>query len=104
MMFFIKKIVRLLKLSMQIYNFSFKPTTFLEKMLIKMLSEYYILQVHFTKSKMRTIATSFNPIFLPILPLPPHQKVVPLQSNFQQEPGITPYREQNFQQIYVINM
>ena len=38
------------------------------------------------------------------LPLPPHQKVVPLQSNFQQEPGITPYREQNFQQIYVINM
>jgi len=51
---------------MQIYNFSFKPTTFLEKMLIKMLSEYYILQVHLTKSKMRTIATSFNPIFLPI--------------------------------------
>ena len=53
-----------MKLSMQIYNFSFKPTTFLEKMLIKMLSEYYILQVHFTKSKMRTIATSFNPTFL----------------------------------------
>ena len=49
---------------MQIYNFSFKPTTFLEKMLIKMLSEYYILQVHFPKSKMRTIATIFNPTFL----------------------------------------
>jgi hypothetical protein len=53
-----------LKLSMQKYNFSFKPTTFLKKMLKKMLSEYYILQLHFQESKMRTIATVFNPTFL----------------------------------------
>ena len=31
-----------------------------------MLSEYYILQLHFPESKKRTIATIFNPIFLPI--------------------------------------
>lgn len=53
-----------MKLSMQKYNFSFKPTTFLKKMLKKMLSEYYILQLHFQESKMRTIATVFNPTFL----------------------------------------
>ena len=29
-----------------------------------MLSEYYILQLHFPESKMRTIATIFNPLFL----------------------------------------
>ena len=28
-----------------------------------MLSEYYILQLHFPESKKRTIATIFNPIF-----------------------------------------
>ncbi|RHK10905.1 hypothetical protein DW079_06100 [Segatella copri] len=33
-------------------------------MLKKMLSEYYILQLHFQESKMRTIATVFNPTFL----------------------------------------
>lgn len=69
-----------------------------------MLSEYYILQLHFPESKKRTIATIFNPIFLLIFFCRLIKKVVPLQSNFQQEPGITPYREQNFQQIYVINM
>lgn len=68
-----------------------------------MLSEYYILQLHFPESKKRTIATIFNPIFLLIF-FAASLKVVPLQSNFQQEPGITPYRGQNFQQIYVINM
>ena len=31
-----------------------------------MLSAYYILQHHLQEYKMRTIATSFNPIFLPI--------------------------------------
>ena len=49
---------------MQKYNFSFKPTTFLKKSAHKMLSEYYILQLHFPESKKRTIATIFNPIFL----------------------------------------
>ena len=31
-----------------------------------MLSAYYILQYHLQEYKMRTIATNFNPIFLPI--------------------------------------
>ena len=31
-----------------------------------MLSAYYILQHHLQEYKMRTIATNFNPIFLPI--------------------------------------
>lgn len=40
--------------------YSFKPST----AKVKMLSEYYILQLHFPESKKRTIATIFNPIFL----------------------------------------
>lgn len=40
--------------------YSFKPST----AKVKMLSEYYILQLHFQESKMRTIATVFNPTFL----------------------------------------
>lgn len=42
--------------------YSFKPST----AKVKMLSAYYILQHHLQEYKMRTIATSFNPIFLPI--------------------------------------
>ena len=52
---------------MQKYNFSFKIDYFSRKkirILLKMLSEYYILQLHFPESKMRTIATIFNPLFL----------------------------------------
>lgn len=42
--------------------YSFKPST----AKVKMLSAYYILQHHLQEYKMRTIATNFNPIFLPI--------------------------------------
>lgn len=68
-----------------------------------MLSEYYILQLHFLNLK-ENDCNNLQSHISTHLPLPPHQNIVPLQSNFQQEPGITPYREQNFQQIYVINM
>lgn len=54
---------------MQKYNISFKIKNFSWKKTrttTKMLSAYYILQHHLQEYKMRTIATSFNPIFLPI--------------------------------------
>lgn len=76
-----------MKLSMQKYNFSFKIDNFSRKkirILLKMLSKYYILPLRFPEPKLETIASAYYPEFFSRLPLPLHQKVVPLQSNFSE--------------------
>ena len=49
-----------------------------------MLSEYYILPLRFPEPKMETIASAYYADISSRLPLPLHQKVVPLQSNFSE--------------------
>lgn len=68
-----------------------------------MLSEYCILLLRFPEPKMETIASAYYPNISSRLPLPLHQKVVPLQSNYQRELGYRPYKNRIFSKyIYLV--